>query len=382
MRTRLIQKFLQLESASGMLLFVMTIMAMMWANSRYAFIYQQFTSTFLFWINEGLMAIFFLVVGLELKRGYLDGKFGQLSQILLPLVGAFGGMLVPLIIYCAVNYENPVALKGWSIPVATDIAFALGVLSFFKGRIPIALKLFLLSLAIFDDIGAIIIIALFYTSSISYLLAFQAIILVFILYLFNRLSVRSLVPYLLLGIWLWLALLHSGIHPTITGVLVALMVPDATPKKGYSPLRELEEMLHPLAAYLIMPLFALANAGFSFSGVTWQVLLDGVVLGTILGLFIGKPLGVFSFSWFLIHFKLAKLPEFSTWKSFFGIAVLCGVGFTMSLFLGTLSFQNEDTYLAKVRIGVIIGSILSGLLGALILHYSIARKKYRRKVVD
>lgn len=381
MRTRLIQKFLQLESASGIFLFVATFVAMIWANSRYAYSYQQFTSLFLFWINEGLMTIFFLVVGMELKRGYIDGKLGDPSQILLPLVAALGGMLVPVLIYYSVNHRDPVALQGWSIPVATDIAFALGVLSFFKDRVPIALKLFLLSLAIFDDVGAILIIAVFFTKSISYLLLFQSLILVVLLYFLNVVNIRSLLPYLFLGIWLWLALLHSGIHPTIAGVLLAMMIPDGR-RKGYSPLRSLEEVLHPIAAYLIMPLFALANAGFLLSGVTWDVLLDGVVLGTVLGLFIGKPLGVFTFSWLLINFRLATLPKQATWLSFFGIAVLCGVGFTMSLFLGTLSFQNEDRYLAEVRIGVIIGSILSGIVGAVILYRSIVRKKYRSKFVD
>lgn len=379
MRVRFIQKFLQLESSSGIILFMMTFIAMLWANSPLSFIHQQFIDRSLFWVNEGLMAIFFLVVGLELKRGYLEGQMSRLSQIILPATAAFGGMLVPAFVYVYINYADPVTLRGWATPVATDIAFALGVLSLFGNRVPVALKLFLLVLAIFDDIGAIVIIGLFYSQGLSYLWLFQSAVLVLILYLFNRLSIRSLIPYLLVGGWLWLCLLRSGVHPTLAGILLALTIP-AGPNKNTSLLHQLEDKLHPWVAYLIMPLFALANAGFSLEGVSMSTLSSVVVLGIALGLLIGKQIGVFGFSWILILLRFAKLPEKSTWLELYGVALLCGIGFTMSLFLGTLSFQNENTYLAEVRLGVIIGSILSGLVGAVVLFIAFARK--RSNIVD
>lgn len=374
----LIQKFLKLESASSIILFAMAILAMVWANSPLAYLHKYFLNAFLFWINEVLMSVFFLLIGLELKRGFLEGQLSKISQVTLPAVGALGGMLIPALIYYTINPINP-TVSGWAIPVATDIAFALGVLSLFGNRIPEALKLFLLALAIFDDLGAICIIAFLYSGSMSPLFLMMGGFLIVTICLLNFFSVRSTIPYLLVGAGIWFCLFHSGFHPTITGVIVALAIPGRA-EDGYSPLDYLEEKVHPWAAYLIMPLFALANAGFSLQGLTWHSLFHPVVLGITLGLFVGKQIGVFSFSWVLIRLKCASLPDCSSWLELYGVSILCGIGFTMSLFLGTLAFQNDSTYLAEVRLGVIVGSILSGLLGSMVLAIAFARK--RSSVVD
>ncbi len=375
MQVRLIQKFLQLEAASGIILFLMAFIALFWANSPLDFIYQSFTDKFMFWINEGLMALFFLIVGLELKSSFLTGQLSRPSQVLLPAVGALGGMLIPALIYVFFNYQNPVTIYGWATPVATDIAFALGVLTLFGTRIPPALKLFLLMLAIFDDLGAIIIIAVFYSEGLHYLWLFQSAALVTVLYLFNKLSVRSLTPYLLLGVWLWYCLFKAGVHPTIAGVLLALTLPNGSKD---SPMQRLQDNLHPWVAYVVMPLFALANAGFSLHTLSVNNLLDEVVLGISVGLFIGKPIGVFGFSWLLMKTGWARLPEKTSMTAFFGVTLLCGIGFTMSLFLGTLSFTNDTTYLAEVRLGVLIGSVLSALAGSCVLLVALCQKKEQR----
>ena len=376
---RLLGQFLQLESASGVILFLMAVLAMIWANSPLAFLREDFLNVSLFWINDGLMAVFFLVVGLELKRGYLDGRLSSVSQMMLPVVAATGGMVLPALIYIGFNYHSPETIQGWATPVATDIAFALAVLTLFGRRVPGSLKLFLLALAIFDDLGAIVIIALFYSRGLSYLWLSISLALMLALYLLNVLSVRSLWPYLALGVFFLVALLRCGVHPTIGGVLLALAIPDKA-ADGRSPLRTLENALHPWVAFLIMPLFALANAGFSLDGMTWQVITDQVVMGIALGLFLGKQIGVFGFTWLLVHLRFARLPFQSSWMMLYGVALLCGIGFTMSLFLGTLSFQNGSAiHLAEVRLGVILGSVLSGLTGALVLGMAFARKQEEKE---
>lgn len=372
MSIKLLNRFLAIESSGGIILFLAAIVAMLWANSSLAYLHQQFIDASLFWINEGLMAIFFLLVGLELKRNFMEGNFSHLSQVVLPIIAALGGMFIPILIYSIFNYGTP-GIHGWSTPVATDIAFALGVLSLFGRRVPLGLKLFLLTLAIFDDIGAIAIIAIFFSHKVSLFLLVESLGLLFILYLFNKLSVRDLLPYLLVGIWLWLSLLHSGIHPTIAGFLLGLMIPD---DKRYSPLRKLERILHPWVAFLIMPLFALANAGFSFEGFSLGTLTSGIVLGISLGLFLGKQIGVFGCAWILIKTRFAQLPEKTTWIALYGVALLCGIGFTMSLFLGTLSFHNQS-YLTEVRLGVLLGSSLSAIFGAAVLGVAFSRRKYK-----
>lgn len=383
MPVSLLKQFLRLESLSGIILFIAAIIAICWANSSFRYLYVAFThNTFLFWINEGLMALFFLVVGLELKRSYLEGKFLSIQQIILPLVAAVGGMIVPVMIYIFFNYHDIETLKGWAIPVATDIAFALGVLSLFGTRVPIQLKLFLLALAIFDDIGAIIIIAIWFTHDISYVALMFSLFLLAILYLFNQLAIHRLSLYLLIGIALWYALLKTGVHPTIGGFLLALAIPYHDGESEKSPLHRLEEGLHPWVAYVIVPLFALANAGFSFARFSYEIMRSSIVLGTAIGLFIGKQIGVFGASWLFIRIKFAQLPENTTWLGLYGVALLCGIGFTMSLFLGTLSFQNESLHLAEVRLGVIIGTILSGILGALILTVAFANRTVEEDSVE
>jgi len=362
----LLRQFLQLESSSAIVLFFMALMGMIWANSPLAFVYQQFAGVSLFWINEGLMTVFFLVVGLELKRNFVEGGLSRPSQVMLPLVAGIGGMIVPALIYLFINHANPIALKGWATPVATDIAFALGVLSIFGKRVPVTLKLFLLMLAIFDDLGAIFIIALFYSKGLSCLWLGAAAIIVFILYLLNLSSVKRLSLYLFLGALLWVCFLLSGIHPTIAGVLLACLIP-AERKNKNSPMHRLEQALHPWVAYVIVPLFALVNAGISFHEWSLNTLTNTIVWGIILGLFLGKQMGVFLFSWAAIQLGLTTLPEKSSWLQLYGIALLCGIGFTMSLFLGTLSFENSYHHIAEVRLGVIVGSLLSGLSGVTIL---------------
>ncbi len=369
----LLQRFLQLESSSGILLFLMAVLAVLWANSPLAYLHQKWIDHFLFWINEGLMSLFFLVVGLELKRGFLEGELSRFSQILLPAVAALGGMVIPALIYVAFNYHDPVTFRAWATPVATDIAFAMGALSFFHRHVPTALKLFLLALAIFDDIGAIVIIIFVYSHGLSLSWLLYATLLFFLLCTFNVFSVLAWLPYLIAGVALWFCLLQAGIHPTIAGVLLALTIP-AKPK-NQSLLHSLENALHPWVAYLVMPLFALANAGFSVKEFSWQTLSDTVVLGIIFGLFIGKQLGVFGFSWLLIRSGFAKLPEKTSWVSLYGVSILCGIGFTMSLFLGTLSFTSDNAYLTEVRLGVMLGSILSGVLGMVILYAAFANHK-------
>ena len=375
---QLLRKFLQLEASSGIILMIMAIVAMLWANSPLSHYHQALINRSLFWINDGLMAVFFLLVGLELKGGIKSGQLSGVRQVLLPGAAALGGMLMPALVYIAFNRHNPHHLQGWATPVATDIAFALGTLSLFGKRLPEALKIFLLALAIFDDVGAIIIITCFYSHGLNIALIMQAAGICVLLYFFNQLKVYQVTAYLLAGLWLWLCLLPSGIHPTIAGVITALAIPYSGNGKS-SPLRQLENRLHPWVAYFIMPLFALTNAGFSLQGMSLPIITDSVVLGIIFGLFIGKQIGVFGFSAIIIRLRLAELPAGITWGMLYGVSIICGIGFTMSLFLGTLSFQNENIYLAKVRLGVMIGSLLSGLIGALMLYLVVRSRKIQRR---
>ncbi len=368
--------FLQQESFSGCLLVIMTLVALIWANSSFAFLLQYFINTSVFWINDGLMAIFFFLIGLELKREIVEGELSRPGQVMLPLAAAIGGMIVPALIYIAINFSSLHTVKGWATPVATDIAFALGVLSLFGRRVPIALKLFLLALAIFDDMGAIIIITFFYTHHLSYTALFEAAVFVSWLFMLNMFSLPWMSIYLLLGVGLWSCLLTSGIHPTIAGVILAFFIPRG------DILRRLEHLLRPWVAYFIMPLFVLANAGISFSGMTVYFLFDKIVLGIVAGLFIGKQIGVLGFSWVFIRCKYASLPTHVSWRMLYGVSILCGMGFTMSLFLGTLSFHNEPWHLVAVRLGVIVGSILSGLIGACVLLTAFSKEFQRSSSID
>lgn len=370
---QLFQRFIQLEAASSTILLLTAVLAMLIANSPYADSYQLVTASAAFWINDGLMAIFFLLVGLELKRGMIVEQAGQFSNIILPAVAAVGGMIVPALIYLAINYQDPISVKGWPIPVATDIAFAVGILSIFGSRVPAGLKLFLLSLAIFDDVGAIIIIAAVFNQSLLGSYVALSMVALLALLIMNQFRVLSLWPYMIIGLVLWVGLLFAGIHPTLAGVLLAFTIPVSN-KTRSSPLHRLEGYLHPWVAYFIMPLFAFANAGVSLQGLNLPILKSGVVLGIILGLVVGKQIGVFLATWLLVRLRWAILPVNTSWSMVYGASILCGIGFTMSLFLGTLSFAADPFYLTEVRLGVILASVISGVLGALVLIIAFNRK--------
>lgn len=387
---RYLRDFLKTESASGIVLFMAALAALLVSNSPWALLYQKILITpieinlfhfqiahpFLFWINDGLMAIFFLLIGLELKREFLEGELSDISRVILPGIAAFGGMLVPALIYLFLNAHDPIALRGWAIPVATDIAFALGMLSLFGKRIPLGLRLFLMALAIFDDVGAIIIIAVFHTADLSYVSLFLALLAILFLWLLNKLRVQSLAFYLGVGFLLWICVLKSGVHATVSGVVLAIMIPLHKSQHATSSLlHQLEKALHPWVAYLVMPLFAFANAGLSLSDISMQTAMDSISLGIILGLFLGKQIGVFGFAWSTIQLGWATLPSKTNWSMLYGVAILCGIGFTMSLFLGTLAFaEYSPLYLVKVRFGVLTGSLLAGIVGAFILHHSISNE--------
>ncbi len=380
--------FLTLESASGIVLIVAAIVALLVANSPLAPHYDAFLNLklsvavgdlaidkpLLLWINDGLMAVFFFLIGLEVKREVLDGELRKPSQIVLPGCAALGGFAVPAVIYAYINWNDAVALAGWAIPAATDIAFALGVLSMLGSRLPISLKLFLTSLAIFDDIAAIIVIALFYAADLSVVSLSLALSGVVVLVVLNRLGVGRIAAYVLVGIFVWVCVLKSGVHATLAGFVIALTIPLRHPDPAYagSPLRHLEHILHPWVAFMILPLFAFANAGVSFAGMTADELTGGVATGIVLGLFIGKQVGVFATSALLIKLGVAELPRGASWSSLYGVAVLTGIGFTMSLFVGSLAFEHSPIdYGAPLRAAVLGGSVLSAVVGFLLLRVTL-----------
>ena len=375
--------FLKLEAASGILLVVASIVAIVVANSPLATLYAAFidipveirVGTFgiakplLLWINDGFMAVFFLLVGLELKREILEGELSNRSQFLLPGMGAIGGMLLPALLYAWINRADPVALQGWAIPAATDIAFALAILTLLGSRIPPALRVLLVSIAIFDDLGAIIIIALFYTNGLSMTALAVAAACLPVLAVLNRRGVVERAPYLLLGAIMWVAVLKSGVHATLAGVVLAMFIPLRDPSGGPSPLRSLEHDLHTVVAFGILPVFAFANAGVALSAVSAEYLLHPVPFGTFAGLFLGKQAGVFLFCWLAIVAGWARLPQGVSWLQLYGAALLCGVGFTMSLFIGSLAFENSGVNLLfDERLGILAGSIASALGGYLVLR--------------
>lgn len=382
-----IKAFLKLEAASGILLFAAGLLAMLIANSSFDYIYQAFLDApvaiqfgdfkiakpLLLWVNDGLMAIFFFLIGLELKREFLAGELSDPSRVALPVVAAVGGMVVPAAIYIAINWGDPVAIQGWAIPSATDIAFALGVLALLGSRVPSSLKLFLATLAIIDDMGAIAIIAIFYTAELSISSLLIALVAIVALFILNKRGVLSIVPYILVGFIFWAAVLKSGVHATLAGVITAFFIPFKKRNENYSltQLEKLESDLHPSVAYVILPLFAFANAGVSFAGTTIDSFIHPVPLGIALGLFVGKQIGVVLFSWLTIRLGFAQLPAGSTWLHLYGISLLCGIGFTMSLFIGTLAFNQVGVdYAIDERLGILVGSLVSGLLGYLLLRFS------------
>jgi len=377
------QAFFQHQAAGGVVLIAAALLALFLSNSALSSLYDsllkipvvvqvgtfELNKPLLLWINDGLMAIFFFLIGLEIKREIFEGHLSNFRQAGLPLAAALGGMVCPALIYIALNYTNPSAINGWAIPAATDIAFALGVLALLGPRVPVALKVFLLALAIIDDLGAIVIIALFYTSDLSPLMLGIAAVGVAILAYMNARSVTRIAPYLLVGLVVWVCVLKSGVHATLAGVAVALFIPlRAENVDGRSPLKDVEHRLTPWVMFGVMPTFAFANAGVVLHGLSFSDLFAGVPLGIAAGLFIGKQLGIMSFVWVGVKLGIARLPEGVTWLQIYGVALLAGIGFTMSLFVGTLAF-SDPSYLTDVRIGVLTGSFLSAISGALILHY-------------
>lgn len=364
-----LQQFMKIETASGIILFLMAIAALILTNSPWERHYQHLFYEVLlvdksinFWINDGLMVLFFVVVGLEIKRELIAGELDTFQKRLMPSLSALGGVVVPAIIFIACNWHDPSALKGWAIPTATDIAFALGLLLLLGPRIPVSLKIFLMTLAIIDDLAAVIIISLFYTSHLSLIYLLLACLVILGLVILNKKHSTNLWCYALLGIMLWLCILGSGIHPTVAGVIFAFCIPLYA--KEYSPLRTLEHYLHPWIAFGVMPIFAFANAGLSLAQLSLADLTEGLSLGIILGLFLGKPLGVVGASALAIKFKWGELPSNVTWQSFYGMSIICGVGFTMSLFIGNLAYQHfSNDYNTHVRLGVLCGSLLSGVVG-------------------
>jgi len=387
---KLYSDFLKTKSAGGFLLVLAAVLAIIFANTPLNVYYELLLSTpvevriadleiakpLLLWINDGLMVIFFFLVGLELKRELIEGELSDKRSIILPGVGAIGGMLVPALIYIYFNYHDEVAMQGWAIPTATDIAFALGILSLLGSRVPNSVKVFLTSLAIFDDVGAILIIAFFYTAKISVLALTIVACCIVILAILNRYHVETKSVYIFIGIIMWGALLKSGVHATLSGVVLAMFIPLSSKQNpGFSPLKSMEHDLHSLVGFAILPIFAFANAGVSFSGLGLAEFLHSVPVGITLGLFLGKQIGIFGLCYLAIKLKLVKLPEGMSWMSLYGTAILCGIGFTMSLFIGSLAFEESGVNLLfDERLGIILGSFLSALLGYFVLSKSLKEK--------
>lgn len=384
---KIIDEFIEKESASGILLIFATLLALVLSNSFLSPLYQSFLhipveirfgtlhldKSLYHWVNDGLMAIFFLLIGLEVKREIIEGHLSSLSQIALPGFAAVGGMLVPAAVYLFFNYDDPFAVNGWAIPTATDIAFALGILSLLGNRVPVSLKLFLMALAIIDDLGAIIIIAIFYTVDLSTVSIAIAMIALAGLITLNRLGVTKKAAYFIVGTILWISVLKSGVHATLAGVALALTIPlNAKDEKGQhiSPLKEIEHDLHYWVAFFILPLFAFVNAGVNITDISLEQMTDSVPLGIFLGLFLGKQLGVFGFSWLAIKLKLATLPSNSDWLQLYGVSILTGIGFTMSLFITSLAFEDDSVFEYTDKLAILIGSLISGVAGYLILRYN------------
>lgn len=381
-----IKEFLRYEASSGILLLIAAALAMVAQNSGAKSLYDalldvpveirvgdfQIAKPLLLWINDGLMAVFFFLIGLEVKREVLDGELSEPARIVLPVIGAIGGMAVPATIYSVINWGDPAAMKGWAIPSATDIAFALGVLALLGSRVPNTFKLFLMTLAIVDDLGAIVIIALFYTTGLSLMSLAVAAAAIAMLFIMNRRGVLGLAPYLMVGIVLWAAVLKSGVHATLAGVIIAMFIPfRKEPGEEKTQLEKLEHDLHPAVAFGILPIFAFANTGISFEGLTPQSLFHAIPLGIAAGLFIGNQVGVLGFSWLAVKLGIAKLPPGARWIDMYGIALLCGIGFTMSLFISSLAFEQGGSAIAvDDRLGILVGSLLSGVAGYLVLRWS------------
>ena len=376
--------FFQLEAASGLVLLIAAIVALVISNSNFSELYFKTLEQYLFigindfglklsvhhWINDLLMAVFFFFVTLEIKREFIQGELSNLKKALLPIIGAVGGMVVPALVYISINFGNTETLNGWAIPSATDIAFSLGILSLLGSRVPISLKIFLTALAIIDDLGAILIIAFFYSGDLS--ISYLSLILIsyILLLILNKLGVKKFIPYLIIGALMWFFTYKSGIHATIAGVLLASTIPHRVKNKDFSLLIKLEHAISPYVAFLIMPIFAFANAGVSLAGLSLSSLLEPVPLGILLGLFIGKQVGVMVSSYLAVKLGAAQMPDNSSWLSLYGVSILTGVGFTMSLFVGNLAFAGSIHYMDGVKIGVLSGSLLSTIFGYFLLLYA------------
>jgi NhaA family Na+:H+ antiporter len=391
-----LRDFMKLESASGILLVIAGVLAMLAANTPLSDLYQAFLQTpiklqvgafkldktLLIWINDLLMAVFFLLIGLEIKREIVAGELSDRSKVALPVIAALGGMVVPAAIYASLNWNDPVGIRGWAIPSATDIAFALGVLSLFGNRVPVGLKVFLMTLAVLDDLGAIVIIALFYTSDLSVNALMGAGAAIVALFVLNRTGVTRIAAYILVGTALWVFVLKSGVHATLAGVVAALFVPTRDPAHpDHPPSSRLEHSLHPWVAFGILPVFAFANAGVNLEGMSPRTLLDPIPLGILLGLFVGKQVGVFSFAWLAVKSGLARLPEGVNFAQVYGAAILCGIGFTMSLFIGMLAFENvaASEVIVTDQIGILAGTLLSAIVGSLVLYFVLPRTQARNR---
>ena len=376
--------FFKLEAASGLVLLIAAILALIVSNSNFSDLYFQILDQYLFiginnfglklsvhhWINDLLMAIFFFFVTLEIKREFIQGELSNLKKALLPIIAAVGGMIIPALFYIVVNFDSVETLNGWAIPSATDIAFSLGILSLLGSRVPISLKIFLTALAIIDDLGAILIIAFFYSGDLSVLYLGLILISYIFLLILNKFGVKTFLPYLLMGAFMWYFTYKSGIHATIAGVLLATTIPHRIKEKDFSLLIKLEHAISPYVAFLIMPIFAFANAGVSLDGLSLSSLLQPVPLGILLGLFFGKQVGVMVFSFIAVKLGAAQMPDNSSWLSLYGVSILTGIGFTMSLFVGNLAFIENLEYIDGVKIGVLAGSLLSTLFGYFILLFA------------
>ena len=387
-----IKDFLHKESSSGIILIIVTFLALILQNSPLSTLYNSFLETplkiqvgnleiakpLLLWINDGLMAIFFFLVGLEVKREVIEGHLSSLSKVTLPVIAAIGGMIVPALVFLSLNGSDAIAKDGWAIPTATDIAFALGILSLVGKRVPLSLKVFLMALAIIDDLGAIIIIALFYTSKLSILSISIASIALLGLFILNRMGISKRSPYIILGIILWVSVLKSGVHATLAGVALAFLIPLKSKDesgKEFSMAKEMEKELHMVVTFFILPLFAFANAGVSLKGLSIESLLTPVPLGIALGLFVGKQLGVFGFSFLAIKLKIAKLPDDSTWLQLYGVAILTGIGFTMSLFIDSLAYDDPTIYNSADKLAILVGTFLSASIGFIVLKLATKGKQ-------
>ena len=376
--------FFQLEAASGLVLLIAAIIALVISNSNLSELYFTTLEQYLFigvnnfglklsvhhWINDLLMAIFFFFVTLEIKREFIQGELSNLKKALLPIIGAVGGMVIPALVYVLINLGNSETLNGWAIPSATDIAFSLGILSLLGSRVPISLKIFLTALAIIDDLGAILIIAFFYSGDLS--ISYLSLILIsyILLLILNKFGIKKFIPYLIIGSFMWFFTYKSGIHATIAGVLLATTIPHRAKEKDFSLLIKLEHAISPYVAFIIMPIFAFANAGVNLTGLSFSSLLAPVPLGILLGLFVGKQVGVMVISYLAVKLGAAQMPDKSNWLSLYGVSILTGIGFTMSLFVGNLAFVENTQYMDGVKIGVLSGSLLSTIFGYFILLYA------------